>query len=161
MFNDAVEETDVPLPSGLTNYASPPPDISFNIVDFPPNGLTKTTTGVLGITSVRGGAIFGASIYPQYAKVSVKRPGDTDFQQITTVTPDSNLEATFEFIASVDGPYLVQLEVCNQWGCNPTKPTALIIVGLGPAQGQFDIPMITISGTGTIGGSGAGSFIIP
>lgn len=182
MFNDTVEETDVPLPSGLTNFAAAPPDISFNTTDFPPDGLVKTTTGTLGITSVRGGAIFGESIYPQYAKVSVKRPGDTDFQQITTITPDSSFEATFEFIASVDGPYLVQLEVCNQWGCNTTKPTALIIVGLGTAQGEFDLrmitiasagvvgpsasgnfvmPMITISGSGTVGPSGAGGFVIP
>lgn len=134
-FNDTVEETDVPLPSGLTNFASPPPSIIFNTVDFPPDGLSQTTDGSIGITTIRGGAIFGASIYTQFAKASVKRPGDTDFEQITILHPNSNLEATFEFIASVDGVYTVQLEVCNQWGCNTTKPTATIIVGFGATTG--------------------------
>lgn len=135
MFDDEVEETSVPLVSGLTNFAAPPPNISFNTVDFPPDGLTQTTDGSIGITTVRGGAIFGDSVYPQYAKVSVKRPGDTDFEQITIIYPDSNMEATFEFIASVDGLYTVQLEVCGTWGCNTTKPTASIIVGFGALTG--------------------------
>lgn len=134
-FNDTVEETDVPLVTAVENFGGGPPDIAFNTTDFPPDGLTQTTDGSAGITTIRGGAIFGASVYMQYGKVSVKRPGDTDFEQITILHPDSNLEATFEFIASVDGIYTVQLEVCGQWGCNTTKPTATIIVGYGSLYG--------------------------
>jgi hypothetical protein len=134
-FDDAVAETDVQLSSSLGNFGAGPPDIAFNTVDFPPDGLIQTTDGTAGITTIRGGAIFGDSVYMQYGKVSVKRPGDTDFEQITILHPDSNLEATFEFIASVDGLYTVQLEVCGQWGCNTTKPTATIIVGFGTLSG--------------------------
>jgi len=134
-FNDSVEETDVQIASALDNFGGGPPDISFNTVDFPPDGLIQTTSGAAGITTIRGGAIFGATVYMQYGKVSIKRPGDTDFEQMTILHPDSNLEATFEFIASVDGLYTVQLEVCGQWGCNTTKPTATIIIGFGTTDG--------------------------
>lgn len=130
LYDDTAKETDVPLPSGLTNFATYPPDIAFNTTDFPPNGLQQTTA-TEGITSVRGGALFGASLYPSTAKVRLKRPGESDFTQIATITPDSNLEAIFEFIASVEGDYTVQLEVCGTWGCNPTKPEATITVTFG------------------------------
>ncbi len=159
-FNDEVIQTDVPLVSGLPNFGAGPPDIAFNTTDFPPDGLIQSTDGTAGITTIRGGAIFGDSVYTQYGKVSVKRPGDTDFEQITILHPDSNLEATFEFIASVAGLYTVQLEVCGQWGCNTTKPTADIVVGLGAIQGDFILPRIVISGSGGSGG-GSGGFVIP
>lgn len=136
MFNDTVEQTDIIIPSGVTNYASAPPAITFNTTDFPPNGLVQSTDGTAGITSIRGGAVFGASVYAQYATVRlIKRAGVTVNEQVSIIRPDSNMEAVFEFIASADGLYTVELEVCNQWACNTTKPTADIIIGFGTLFG--------------------------
>lgn len=136
MYDDFVEQTDVPLPSGLTNFASAPPDISFNATDFPPNGLVQSTDGTAGITSIRGGAIFGASPYAMYVKIRlIKRDGVTVNELINTLPGTAGAEVVFEFLASVDGLYTVELEVCNQWGCNSTKPTADIIIGFGSLFG--------------------------
>lgn len=136
MFNDTVEQTDVVIPSGLTNFGSGPPSISFNVTDFPPDGLVQSTDGTAGITSIRGGAVFGDSVYAQYATVRlIKRAGVTVNEQVSVISPDSNMEAVFEFIASADGLYTVELEVCNQWGCNSTKPTADIVIGFGSLYG--------------------------
>lgn len=132
MFDDFVEQTEVALPSGLTNFAAPPPDIEFNDVDFPPDGLVQSTDGSAGITSIRGGAIFGGSVYPMYVKVRViKRAGVTVSELIGTFPGTAADEIVFEFIASADGLYTVELEVCNQWDCNSTKPTASIVIGFG------------------------------
>lgn len=137
MFSDEVQETSVPLVSGLINFAAPPPDIQFNTVDFPPDGLVQSTDGAQGLTSIRGGAIVGDSIYPQTVNVMlVKRGGVVVSETIASgLKPDSNGEVTFEFLASVDGLYTVELEVCNQWSCNSTKPTADIVVGFGSLFG--------------------------
>lgn len=132
--DDAVART-IPLPSGITPASVGPPDIAFNTADYLPNGLIQTTASE-GITSVRGGAIFGASIYGQNARVRLKRPGESAFTQIAVITPDSDFKAVFEFIASDEGTYTVQLEVCNLSGiCNTTKPTASIIVAYGSLWG--------------------------
>lgn len=129
-YTDTAPARNVPLPTTLLGDLGPPA-IVFNTVDFPPNGLTQTTESE-AITSVRGGAIFGASVFAQRAKVSLKRPGETEFTQITVIEPDENREATFEFIASVEGTYTVQLEVCYDGGiCNTTKPTASITIVFG------------------------------
>lgn len=124
------------LPSGLTNFESPPPDIAFNTVDFPPDGLVQSTDGTAGITSIRGGLIFGASIYPQYAKVRlIKRGGVTVNESINDhLDRDANFEGVFELIASVDGLYTVQAQACNQWGCSATI-TADIVIGFGSLFG--------------------------
>lgn len=135
-FDDEVLQTDVPLPSALINFKSTPPDIEFNDADFPPAGLVQSTDGTAGITSIRGGAIFADSAYSQFAYVRlIKRAGVTVNEQVSIIHPDSNNEAVFEFIASADGLYTVELEVCNQWGCNTTKPTASIIIGFGSLFG--------------------------
>lgn len=135
MYDDFVEETDVPLPSGLS-FADAPPTIAFNTTDFPPDGLVQSTDGTAGITSIRGGAVFGESPYAQYAFVRlIKRAGVTVNEQVSIIHPDSNNEAVFEFIASADGLYTVELEVCNQWKCNTTKPTADIVIGFGTLFG--------------------------
>lgn len=136
-FDDAVLETQVPLPSALINYLNGPPAILFNTVDFPPDGLVQSTDGTAGITSIRGGAIFGASSYPQHAKVRlIKRAGVTVNEQVGLIFPDASLEAVFEFIASADGLYTVELEVCDSHNiCNTTKPTASIIIGFGSLFG--------------------------
>lgn len=120
------------LPSGLSNFQSPPPAIVFNTVDFSPAGLVQATDGSAGLTSIRGGAIFGATIYAQYGKVRlVKRAGVTVDEIINAdLRPNSSLQATFEFIASADGLYTVQLQACNQWGCSATVE-ASIIIGFG------------------------------
>lgn len=136
-FDDSVLQTDVPLPSALSNYLAPPPDIAFNNVDFPPDGLVQSTDGSAGITSIRGGAIVGDSVYAQFVNVRViKRAGVTVNETVLShATPDSNGELVFEFVASADGLYTVELEVCNQWGCNTTKPTADIFIGFGSLFG--------------------------
>jgi hypothetical protein len=143
-FNDTVQQTDVTIPSGLTNFATPPPAITFNTADFPPNGLEQSTDGTAGITSIRGGGIVGDSSYAQTVNVRlIKRGGVTVSESIAShLIPNSDGEVTFELVASVDGLYTVELEVCNQWGCNTTKPTADIVIGFG-----------TLFGLATEGGS--------
>lgn len=134
-YDDFVEETDVPLVTG-TGFGDAPAAITFNTTDFPPNGLVQATDGTAGITSIRGGAVFPTRRNATYAYVRlIKRAGVTVNEQVAIIYPDDNLEATFEFIASADGLYTVELEVCNQWGCNTTKPTADIIVGFGSLFG--------------------------
>jgi hypothetical protein len=162
-FNDTVQQTDVTIPSGLTNFAAPPPAITFNTVDFPPNGLEQSTDGTAGITSIRGGGIVGDSSYAQTVNVRLlKRGGVTVSESIAShLIPNADGEITFELVASIDGLYTVELEVCNQWGCNTTKPTADIIVGLGAAQGLWITPIIELSGAGSVEWTGAGSYTIP
>lgn len=138
-YSDAAPARNLPLPTTLAGDAAfrftGPPAVSFNTTDFPPDGLIQTTASE-GVTSIRGGMIFGASIYTQEAKVLLKRPGETEFTQIDTKRPDTNLQATFEFIASTEGPYTVRLEVCFVGGaCNTTKPEATIIIGFGTLSG--------------------------
>jgi hypothetical protein len=129
-YSDEAPARNVPLPTTLLGDLGPPA-IVFNTLDYPPNGLVQTTDSQ-AITSVRGGAIFGASVFAQKAKVSLKRPVETEFTEIAVIEPDTNREAIFEFIASVEGVYTVQLEVCYVGGvCNTTKPTATITVLFG------------------------------
>lgn len=159
MFNDTVEQADVPIVSGLTNFASAPPDIAFDTVEFPPDGLEQATDGSGGITSIRGGAIFGDSIYAQQGTARlIIRAGVAVSEQPQPITPGS---PNFEFVASAFGLYRVELEVCNQWGCNSTKPTADIIIGLGTAQGLWNTPMVTLSGAGSVEWTGTGSYTVP
>lgn len=162
-FSDLVAEpASVLLASALTNFESAPPAIQFNEEDFPPDGLIQTTDGTAGITSIRGGVIFGASIYAQYAKIRlIKRGGVTVDEWITTdLRPNADREATFEFIASTDGLYTVEAQACNQWGCSATV-TAPISIGLGAAQGVWITPMIQFSGEGTPEWIGTGIYNIP
>lgn len=121
------------VPSTNPNFDAPP-DISFNATDFPPNGLVQATTGTAGITSIRGGAVFGPSSFGQYAKVGlIKRAGVTVDEIINSdLRPNSDMEGVFEFIASAEGLYTVELEVCNNRNqCNATKPTASIVIVFG------------------------------
>lgn len=132
-YSDNAPARNVPLPTILTAGDAGPPAIAFNTVDFPPDGLIQTTASA-GITSVRGGMIFGASVFGQQAKVSLKRPLETEFTQIDLKSPDTNNKAVFEFIASDEGTYTVQLEVCFTGAggkCNLTKPTAQITITYG------------------------------
>lgn len=164
MFDDAVLQTDVPLPSALVNFMAGPPDISFNTVDYPPNGLVQSTTGVIGITTVLGGGVTGASSFPQFVNVRlIMRAGVVVNQTILAhATPDVNGEVHFEFPAAEAGLYEVELEVCDHRNlCNASKPTAQIVIGLGGAQALWTTPMIQISGSGTVGPSGSGGFTIP
>lgn len=158
-FDDAAIQTDVPLPSALVNYKSAPPAPTFNTTDFPPSGLVQSTDGTAGITSIRGGALFGDSIYAQFGTARlIRRGGIAVTEQPVPITPAT---PNFEFIASVDGLYTVELEACNQWGCNTTKPAADIIIGLGAAQGLWITPLVELSGAGSVEWTGAGSFTIP
>ena len=162
-FSDLVPNpVDAELPSGLSNFEAPPPDIAFNQEDFPPSGLSQSTDGTAGITSIRGGVIFGASIYAQYAKVRlIKRGGVTVNESINDrLERDEDFEGVFEFIASTEGIYEVQAQACNQWGCSAAV-TALIVVGLGAAQGDWITPMVQFSGAGDVAWSGVGTYTIP
>lgn len=148
-YDDKVEETQVPLSAGLDNWMGPPPCPEFNSVDFPPDGLTRSTDGVGGITSVRGGITFGSSVYGQRAIVSVKRPLSLVWEIVAEdKTPDENGEAVFEFIASTVGVYTVKLTVVSQFGVrNETcEPEAVIAIGLGAVQGDWDMPVIQMDG---------------
>lgn len=132
-YSDLVPDpVDAELPSGLPNFEQPPPVIAFNEADFPPNGLTQSTDGTAGITSIRGGLIFGDSVYAQYAKVRlIKRGGVTVDESINGhLDRNSDNEAVFEFTASADGLYTVAARACNQWGCS-AEVTASIVIGFG------------------------------
>lgn len=135
-YSDVAAARNVPLPTNLTGDAAfsttGPPAIQFNATDFPPNGLIQTTASD-GITSIRGGVIFGSTRFPQRAKVFLKRPLETEFTQIGTLEPDANLKAIIpDVIASEEGTYTFQLEVCFVGGaCNATKPEATITVAFG------------------------------
>lgn len=138
-YGDVAPVRRIPLPTTLSssnqfNFTGPP-SIAFNTTDFPPNGLIQTTASE-GVTSIRGGAIFGATMLTQQVKIYLKRPGETSFTLIDVKQPDANLQAVFEFIASGEGTYTVRLEVCFIGGaCNATKPEAQIIVGFGDLFG--------------------------
>lgn len=134
-YGDVAPARNVPLPTTLSGDLAfrftGPPTISFNTTDFPPDGLIQTTASE-GVTSVRGGMIFGASIFTQEAKVLLKRPGEVAYTEITRKRPDGDLKAVFEFIADQEGTYFVRLEVCFVGGaCNTTKPEASITVAFG------------------------------
>lgn len=130
------DPTDVPLEVGLPNFESPPPNIAFDEIEFPPNGLEQSTDGTAGITSIRGGVIFGASVYAQYAKVRlIKRGGVAVDESINShLPPNEDGKGVFEFLASIDGLYTVEAVACNQWGCS-TAITADIVIGFGTLFG--------------------------
>lgn len=121
--------------ASVTFTVPAPPAITFNTEDFPPFGLSQTTD-TEGITTIKGGAVFGASEFGRMAHVRVNGPSDAPgiFNEITTITPNSENEAVFEFIATESGVYTVQLEACFTSGsllCNSVKPEATITVALG------------------------------
>lgn len=133
-YSDVAAARNVPLPTSL-NTDNGPPAIAFNTTDFAPNGLSQTTD-TEGITTIRGGAIFGASVFGQIAHVRVNRPSDGAgvFNEVATITPGTDNKAIFEFLATEVGVYTVQLEVCFTTGsaqCNTTKPEATITIALG------------------------------
>jgi hypothetical protein len=134
-FSDLVPDpVDASLESGLPGE-SPPGDIAFDEVTFPPRGLTQSTDGAAGITSVRGGVIFPAKIATreiQYAKIRlILRGGVVVDESINAkLPPNEDGKGVFEFLASVDGLYMVEAVACNQWGCS-TPVTASIIIGFG------------------------------
>lgn len=138
-YGDVAPARNVPLPTTLSGASAfnttGPPAIAFNEVEFEPDGLIQTSASE-GITSIRGGMIFGASMFTQEAKVLLKRPLETSFTEIDRKRPDDDLKAIFEFIASAEGTYTVRLEVCFVGGaCNATKPEAQITVAFGVLGG--------------------------
>lgn len=136
MFDDAVVQTEVPLPSALINFKAPPEAPEFNDVDFPPNGLVQTLDGSLGLTSVRGGAIVVTSIYAQKVNVRLtKRGGVTVDESIASgLVPNEDGEVVFELLASIDGLYTVEIQAQNGWG-KSAWIAASIVVGFGTLFG--------------------------
>lgn len=132
MFDDAVLQTEVPLPSALINFKSAPEAPTFNATDFPPRGLVQTLDGSLGLTSVRGGAIVSDSIYAQKVNVRLtKRAGVTVDESIASgLIPNDDGEVVFEFLASVDGLYVVEIQSQNQWGRSEWVAES-IVIGFG------------------------------
>jgi len=138
-YSDLVANpVDIQFPSSVEWFDAPPPDIQFNGVDFPPNGLTQSTDGGAGITSIRGGVIFGASLLQAstYAEIRLVKRGGVTVNEIinAALPPNSDLEGTFEFLASVDGLYTVEARACNQNGCSATV-SAPIVIGFGTLFG--------------------------
>jgi hypothetical protein len=135
-YSDVAAARNVPLPTTLTGDAAfsttGPPSITFNTTDYPPNGLMQTTASD-GITSIRGGVIFGSTRFAQRAKVLLKRPLESSFTQVAVLEPDGDLKAVIpDVIASDEGTYTFQLEVCFVGGaCNATKPEATISIVYG------------------------------
>lgn len=136
MFDDAVLQTEVPLPSALVNFKAPPEAPEFNEVDFPPDGLTQTLDGSLGLTSIRGGAIVVDSIYAQKVNVRLtKRGGVTVDESIASgLVPNDDGEVVFELLASTDGLYMIEIQAQNQWGQSEWV-AASIVVGFGTLFG--------------------------
>lgn len=163
-FDDTVLQTEVPLPSALINYLGPPPDLEFDTVTFAPDGLTPGNDGTGGVSTIRGGIIFGATIYPgQYAIVTVMRPGSLDAEIVNPRVPaDSTLHGTFEFLASIPGLYTVCLQGVSGLGVKSTSLVcASIVIGLGAVQGDWITPMVQLSGAGAVEWIGAGAYTIP
>lgn len=135
-FDDAVEQTEVPLAFDLPKFKAPPAAPEFNDADFPPNGLTQTLDGTLGLTSVRGGAIVADSIYAQKVNVRLtKRGGVTVDESIASgLVPNGDGEIVFELLASTDGLYTIEIQSQNQWG-KSVWVAASIIVGFGTLFG--------------------------
>lgn len=121
----------VPLPTVLGSTA--PPDIAFDTAAYPASGIVQTTNST-GLTTIQGGVVFGASAYGQEAKISVQGPGDATFTLITTVRPDANNRAQFEFPISGEGDWTVQAQVCFTDGskaCNSNVITSSLTSALG------------------------------
>lgn len=133
----AAQPAGLVLPSGL-NFQTPPPEIQFNTVDFPPAGLEQTGDGSGGVTTIRGGAVFGAYLYGQHATVRLLMRAGVEVNEIITnnLVPNEDLEGTFEFLASAEGLYKVELEVCNNINqCNSIKPVATIVISFSTQFG--------------------------
>lgn len=129
-LSDAVAQPAGLLLPSATSFGLPPQDLSFNTVDFPPNGLEQATDGTAGITSIRGGLIFGDSPYAQCAKVRLVRRGGivVDESINDQLVANSDLEGTFEFLASVEGLYTVEARACNQWDCSTVIAASIVVV---------------------------------
>lgn len=162
-YSDSAPARKVPIPSGLTQAAAGPPNIQFNTEDYD-SCLVQTTDGAGGITSVRGGVVFGESIYAQVCKVRLTMRASVAVDElIATLEPDGDNKAHFEFIASAPGVYVVELEVCFKSSntCSATKPTCSVTVGLGSNQGEFIIPMLAFSGGASAEVEGEGGYTMP
>lgn len=135
-FNDTVLQTEVPLPSALINFKSPPPAPTFNAVDFPPDGLTQTLDGSLGLTTIRGGAIVADSLYAQTVNVRLTKRGGVTVNEtvMSNLVPNNDGEVVFELLATVDGLYTVEVQACNSWGCSEWVAES-IVVGFGSLFG--------------------------
>jgi len=162
-FDDAVLQTQVPLPSALVNYLGEAPALEFDTVTFPPDGLEQGNDGIGGVSTIVGGIIFGGTYYPgQYAIVYVTKPGGSQEIANAKVIPDDTLHGTFEILAATPGVYEVCLQAVSGFGVKSAiGPCATIAIGLGAAQGEWITPMVTFSGAGNAAWTGTGSFNIP
>jgi hypothetical protein len=147
----------------LISYLGEAPALEFDTATFPPDGLEQGNDGIGGVSTIVGGIIFGGTYYSgQYAIVYVTKPGGSQEIANAKVIPDDALHGSFEILAATPGVYEVCLQAVSGFGVkSEIGPCATIIIGLGAAQGDFILPMIEISGSGTVGASGAGSFNIP
>lgn len=135
MFDDFVEQTEVALPSGLTNFAAPPPAITFNTTDFPPDGLAQATDGASGVAVIQGGVVFGDSVYAQKATIRLTKRAGVTVNEIlkSDLPPNSDGEGVFDFQAWEEGLYTVAVKSCNQWGCT-SEVTADITVSFSSRE---------------------------
>jgi hypothetical protein len=147
----------------LVNYLGEAPVLEFDTVTFPPDGLEQGNDGIGGVSTIVGGIIFGATIYPgQYAIVYVTKPGGSQEIANAKVIPDDALHGTFEILAATPGVYEVCLQAVSGFGVKSSiGPCATIAIGLGAAQGEWITPMVQFSGTAGAGPSGSGTYTIP
>jgi hypothetical protein len=162
-FDDAVLQTQVPLPSGLINYLGEAPALEFDTVTFPPDGLEQGNDGIGGVSTIVGGIIFGGTYYSgQYAIVYVTKPESSQEIANAKVIPDDTLHGTFEILAATPGVYEVCLQAVSGFEVkSEIGPCATVAIGLGAAQGEWITPMVQFSGTAGVGPSGSGTYTIP
>lgn len=149
--------------------STPPPSAEWNETDFPPDGLrveiVETNTGQFQ-AMITGGIVFGSyTLGGQFARLWVTEPGGTQTLSPIHLAPDNDNEATFTWPAIAEGTY----EFCVQTfsikqATDGVKVCAEIDSGAitgEPGSGNFNLPQIQFSGTGSISVGGSGGFNIP
>ncbi len=160
---------------GATEHIDPgagldtaPPSASWDTVINPPDGLLVTVSVGNGgdLTTVINGRIIFDTYAPggQYARVYVTEPGGAQTLSPMHLAPDDDNKAQFNWPVLAEGTY----EFCIQTyslhnATNGTKVCASIEVVFSDsaAIGNFNIPAIQFSGTGTVEWAGSGSYNIP
>lgn len=149
--------------------STPPPSASWNEADFPPDGLrveiVETNTGQFQ-AMITGGIIFGTyAPGGQFARIWVTEPGGTQTLSPLHLAPGSNNEATFTWPAIAEGTYEFCVQTLSiKQATNGVKVCAEIDSGAitgEPGSGNFNLPQIQFSGTGSISVGGGGGFNIP
>lgn len=161
---------------GETSHVDPaagldiaPPSAAWNEAEFPPDGLIvdiiETNTEQFEAMII-GGIIFG-SYAPggQFARIWVTEPGGVQTLSPLRLPPDANNKATFTWPALAQGTYEFCIQTFSlRLATNGVKICAQIEVGAitgGGGSGNYTIPAIQFSGSGSVSVGGGGGFTIP